>query len=195
VFSIAIAIWMAIQAPAREVEKNLAAINSISAGETSEAELLSRKEFQSLERMCNQENCFYHMGVDNNFLSGLHLAPRILMWTIVQVRDGLVTSVSVTVAKAGLGGITVTQVHTLPKECASVPCLKQLVLPNKTMMSYSIYFDSQSDLRNHMPQAINAQCWSRLHGCSTYAELVPLSQGLNLEKISGAVAPQRKNQP
>jgi len=201
VFVVVVALWMAIQAPARAVEKNLAAINSISAGETTEAELLLRKEFQTIDRMCNQETCYYHMRTDNHLLARLHLAPHTLMWAVVQVRDGLVTSVSVTLAKAGLPGVTVIQVPVLPKECAATPCLKQWVLPNKTMMSFSIYFDRQSDLRNHMPQAINAQCWSRLHGCSTYAELVPLSQKVNLshrldqEEISGTVKPEQTNRP
>ncbi len=195
VFSIAVALWMAIQAPARAVERELAAINSISAGETTEAELLSRKEFQNLERMCSQENCIYHLAANNSFLAGLKLAPHTLMWAIVQVRDGLVTSVSVSTVKAGLRSVTIVQLPALPKECASTPCLKQWVLPNKTMTSYTIYFDRQSDLRNHIPQAINAQCWSRLHGCSTYAELVPLSQRVNLEEISSTVKPEQKGQP
>jgi hypothetical protein len=195
IFSIVVALWMAIQAPARAVEQNLAAVNSISVGETTESELLSRKEFQALERMCNQDTCLYHMAEDNSLLRRLHLAPPIYMWAVVQVREGLVSSVSVNVTKSGLRGITMVQVPALPKECASTPCLKQWALPNKTMTGYTVYFDRQSDLRNHMPQAINAQCWSRLRGCSTYAELVPLSQGLNLGEISGTASPAQKSQP
>lgn len=195
VFSGAVALWMATQAPAHTVKRNLVAINSLTAGETTEAELLSRKEFQGLERMCSQEICVYHMAADNSLLTGLRLAPHTLMWAIVQVRDGLVTSVSVTAAKTGLRSVTVVQVPTLPKECSSSPCLKEWVLPNKSMTSYSIYFDHQSDLRNHMPELVNAQCWSRLHGCSTYAELIPLSQSVNLQKISGTVKPIQTSRP
>jgi len=180
----AVALWLAIEAPARAVERDLAAVNSLSAGETTEAELLSRKEFQTVDRMCNGATCFYHVGVQNTLLSKLHLAPRTYLWAWVQVSDGLVTSVSVNAGRIGLDGVTVTQVKTLPKDCSSTPCLKRWVLPNKSVTSYSILFDHQSDLRNHMPQAVNARCWARLHGCSTYAELVPVTQGMNLEEAA-----------
>lgn len=176
----AAAFWMAIQAPARAVERDLAAINSLTAGETSEAELLSRKEFRNIDRMCIQETCFYHIEVENNLLSRLHLAPHIFMGAMVDVRDGLVTGVSVITSKAGLPGITVKQVQTLPKECSATPCVKPWILPNKTLMSVSIMFDHQSDLRNQLPKLINAQCWARLHGCATFAEVIPLLQKLNL---------------
>lgn len=82
VFSGAAVLWMAIQAPARAVERDLAAINSLTAGETSEAELLSRKEFQNIDRRCIQEICFYYMEADNKFLSRLHLAPYMSMWAM-----------------------------------------------------------------------------------------------------------------
>ena len=182
----AVTLWMAIQAPARAVERDLAAINSLTAGETSEAELLSRKEFQNIDRRCIQEICFYHMEMDNKLLSRLHLAPYLSMWAIVDVQNGMVTGVSVVTTRAGLPNITVKQVQVLPKECSSMPCVKPWVLPNKTLMSVSIMFDHQSDLRNHIPQVINAQCWARLHGCATYAEVIPLLQklslGLNVDK-------------
>ncbi|HKD79122.1 MAG TPA: hypothetical protein VKH81_05475 [Candidatus Angelobacter sp.] len=189
VFSGAAALWMAIQAPARAVERILATVNSISVGETTEAELLSRKEFQTLDRRCSRETCVYHMAANNALLSQLHLAPYTLMWALVQVRDGMVIGVSVTVSKEGLKNVTMSQVRTLPEECSSIPCVEPLVLPNKFLMSYRLLFDHQSDLRNRIPEAINAQCWSHLHGCSTYAELIPLSRGLNLEQISGAAQP------
>jgi hypothetical protein len=175
-----VALWAAIMAPARAVERNLAAVNSLSVGQTTEAELLTRKEFQSLDRICMQETCLYHMGVENTLLSKLHLAPSMYMGTMVRVRDGLVTSVSVFVARVGLPAISVAQVQALPKECSATPCVQPLVLPNKTLGSINILFDNQSDIRNRMPQAINAQCWSRLHGCATYAEFVPLTQGMHL---------------
>lgn len=180
VFSGAAVLWMAIQAPARAVERDLAAINSLTAGETPEAELLSRKEFQNIDRMCIQETCFYHIEVENRLLSRLHLAPHMFMGAMVDVQDGMVTGVSVITTKIGLPTITVKQVQTLPKECSATPCVKPWILPNKTLMSVSIMFDHQSDLRNHIPQVINAQCWARLHGCATYAEIIPLLQRLNL---------------
>jgi len=176
----AMALWMAIQTPARAVERNLAALNSLTAGETSEAELLSRKEFQNINRMCFQATCLYHLQVENNLLSRLHLAPRIFMWAIVDVRDGVVTGVSVSTTKSGLPSITVTQVQRLPKECSATPCVKPLMLSNKTLMGVSVMFDHHSDLRNQFPKLINAQCWARLHGCATYAEVIPLLQRLNL---------------
>ena len=182
VVSGAVILWAAITAPARAVERDLAAVNTLSAGQTTEAELLTRKEFQTLDRICTQETCLYHMGVENTLLSKLHLAPAMDMGTIVRVRDGLVTNVSVFVVREGLPAISVAQVQALPKECSAIPCVRPLVLPNKTLLSISILFNNQSDIRNRMPQVINARCWSRLHGCATYAEFVPLTQGMNLEQ-------------
>lgn len=176
----AVVLWLAIEAPARAVQRTLAAINSLSVGETTEAELLTRKEFQTIDRMCHGATCFYHVAIENTLLSNLRLAPRTTLWTWVQVRDGLVTGVSVIVTRAGIQAISVNQQKVLPKECSAVPCVKHFVLPNKAMSSVDILFDNQSDLRNHIPQAVDARCWSRLHGCSTYAELIPLTQGMNL---------------
>jgi hypothetical protein len=51
-------------------------------------------------------------------------------------------------------------------------------------MSVSILFDRQSDLRNHVPEAVNTHCFVQLHGCTRYAELVPLVKQLNLEETS-----------
>lgn len=176
-----VVLWLAIEAPARAVQRTLAAVNSLSVGETTEAELLTRKEFQTIDRMCHEATCFYHVTIENTLLTKLHLAPRTTLWTWVQVRDGLVTGVSVIVTRAGIQAISVNQQKSLPKECSATPCVKHFVLPNKAMSSVDILFDNQSDLRNHIPQAVDARCWSRLHGCSTYSELIPLTQGMNLE--------------
>jgi hypothetical protein len=175
-----VALRMAIKAPARAMKRALAAMNSLSAGQTTEAELLSRKEFQTMDRMCMVETCMYHIEVQNTLLSKLHLAPPTFMWAMVGVRDGMVTSVTVAATRIGRPAISVTQVRTLPKECSATPCVQPSVLPNKSLMSISILFDSQSDLRNRLPQVVNAQCWSQLRGCATYAELIPLTKGMNL---------------
>jgi hypothetical protein len=35
-----------------------------------------------------------------------------------------------------------------------------------------------------MPEALQTACLSRMHGCSTYNELMPLARGLNLDALA-----------
>jgi hypothetical protein len=44
-----------------------------------------------------------------------------------------------------------------------------------------VLFNNESELRNRMPEAGQTACLSRLHGCTTYEELMPLAKGLNLQ--------------
>jgi hypothetical protein len=115
----------------------------------------------------------------NSFLSRLHLAPYTFFGTTVWVRDGMVRNVSVFVGQHGLKPLLIAQTMKLPAECASNPCVKQSTLPK--LAGTSILFNNESELRNRMPEAAQNACLSRLHGCTTYDELMPLSRGLNLE--------------
>jgi len=173
-----------IAAPARATERNLAAINRLTVGNTTEPELLARKEFQTVERKCFQSDCQYLLETENTFLNGLRLAPKTVISIVVRVREGLVTGVLVFTRKAGLPAITVSQVMELPPGCGASPCVKRRMLPNKTLVGISIVFSSESDIRNHVPDAVNSACLSRLHGCNTYAELMPITKNLNLEADS-----------
>src|ERR1041385_4264666 len=112
-------LWYGITVPANTAARNLAAINSLTAGETTEVELLSRPEFQRIPRSCIQESCFYHMETENTLLSKLHLAPRTLMGTNVTVRDGLVVAVSVFLFRADRPAIVLSQVQRMPPDCRS----------------------------------------------------------------------------
>src|SRR6478736_1668301 len=87
-------VWYQIVAPARAAARDLEAINGITVGKTTEAELLGRAPFQKLDRRCFQAECGYHTERMNTFLSSLGLAPRAFFGTAVMVRDGLVTEVS-----------------------------------------------------------------------------------------------------
>jgi hypothetical protein len=60
------------------------------------------------------------------------------------------------------------------KDCDHSPCIKDLITPNRVFQSTRITFDSRSEIRNHMPEAVNSACLSRLHGCSTNHELMPI---------------------
>ena len=185
-------LWYGITAPAKAAARNLAAINSLAVGETTEVELLSRPEFQKIERTCIQERCFYRMVAENTLLSRLHLAPRTFMGTTVMVRDGLVAEVSVVVVRAGRPAISLHQVEILPGNCRSVPCVRMLVPPSKILLGIRILFDRQSELRNHMPEAVNTGCLSRLRGCASYAELMPRMKDLNLEETSAGEVKARE---
>lgn len=172
---IGVACWVAylVAAPAKAAAANLAAINGITVGQTTEADLLRRPQFQKLERTCFGAECMYGMMAENKFLNQLHLAPRTSLWTMVHVRDGVVTRVSVMGWRPGVPGLTLSQVSEV-KDCNHSPCIKDLITPNRVLQSTRITFDSRSDIRNHMPDAVNSACLSRLHGCSANQELMPI---------------------
>jgi hypothetical protein len=170
-----------ILAPARAAAFNLESINGITVGQTSEAELLGRSAFQTADRECFHADCFYHMETENKLLSRLHLAPATHMSTSVWVRDGMVTSVLVSTKKKGQTAVSFRQVEKMPSDCNSNPCVKRLIPPNKTLMGIAILFNSDSAIRNHMPEVVNSECFSRLHGCKSSQELLPFTKDLNLE--------------
>lgn len=162
-----------IHAPARAAAQNLAAINGITLGQTTEADLLRRPQFQTVDRKCFGEACDYRMGVDNSFLSRLHLARPMTLWTIVEVSNGMVTRVSVLGWVRGAPGVSLSQVNQVT-DCDRSPCVKALITPNHVMQSTRITFSSQSEIRNHIPEAVDVGCFSRIHGCDTVEEMMPL---------------------
>ena len=162
-----------INAPARAAAQNLAAINGITVGQTTEADLLRRPQFQTVDRNCFGRACAYGMRVDNSFLAHLHLARHMTLLTIVEVSDGVVTGVSVLAWIRGRPGASLRQVTEL-KDCPASPCMKQLIPPNHVLAGTRITFDSQSDIRNHIPEAVDVGCFSRIHGCDRLEEMMPL---------------------
>jgi len=185
VVAVLIFIQYAILAPAYAAARDLEAINGITVGKMTEAELLGRSAFQTVDRHCAEADCIYHTERMNNFLQGLHLAPSTFFGTAVWVRNGMVVQVDVFVNQEGLTPIRLSQKSALPAECASNPCVKPFVLPNKKLAKIEIMFNSESELRNRMPDALQTACLSRMHGCSTYKELMPLARGLNLGAQAG----------
>jgi hypothetical protein len=172
-----------IAAPARDAGANLAAINGITVGQTTEADLLRRPQFQKLDRTCFGAECMYGMMVENRFLSRLHLAPRTSLWTMVMVRDGIVIKVSVIGWRFGSPGLSLSQVMDV-KDCDHSPCIKDLITPNRALQSTRITFNSRSEIRNHMPEAVNTTCLSRLHGCQMNAELMPLLRDIKVAAVT-----------
>jgi len=172
-----------ITTPAKAAAANLAAINGITVGQTTEADLLRRPQFQKLERTCFGAECLYRMMAENTFLNRLHLAPRTSLWTMVTVRDGVVIKVSVIGWKVGSPGLSLSQVMDV-KDCDHSPCIKDLITPNRVFQSTRITFDSRSEIRNHMPEAVNSACLSRLHGCQANAELMPIMREIKLAAAS-----------
>lgn len=162
-----------IHAPARVAAQNLAAINGITVGQTTEADLLRRPQFQTLARKCFGAACDYAMGVSNSLLSRFHLARLTSLWTVVEVTNGTVTGVSVLAWIRGRPGASLRQVTEL-KDCPASPCIRQLIPPNHVLAGTRISFDGQSELRNHIPEAVDVGCFSRIHGCETVEELMPL---------------------
>jgi hypothetical protein len=61
-----------------------------------------------------------------------------------------------------------------------------MVPPNKVLASIRVLFNSDSELRNQMPESVNPECFSRVHGCNTYAELLPGTKSLNLDTLAAA---------
>jgi len=174
----------AIVAPARAAARDLEAINGITVGKTTEAELLGRAPFQKMDRQCFLAECGYHTERMNTFLSQLGLAPRTFFGTAVMVRDGLVVQVSVYISNGARPPLSLSQKMPLPEGCSSNPCVKPAILPTKALVSIMILFNNESEFRNRMPEAIQTACLSRMHGCSSYDELMPLARGLNLDAIA-----------
>jgi hypothetical protein len=65
----------------------------------------------------------------------------------------------------------------MPSDCDASPCVKRWRSP---ALGIGIMFSGEAEIRNHMPEAVNSTCLSRLHGCNTYAELMPITKDLDL---------------
>ena len=174
----------AIISPARAAARDLEAINGITVGKTTEAELLGRPAFQKMDVQCSLGFCFYYTLRANHFLRKLGLAPRAFFGTRIVVHDGLVTEVSVYISNGTRVPLSLSQKMPLPEGCSSNPCVKPAILPTKAFVSIMVGFNNESDFRNRMPEAIQTACLSRMHGCSTYEELTPLARELNLDAIA-----------
>jgi hypothetical protein len=183
VVAVLVFIQYAILAPAYAAARDLQAINGITVGKMTEAELLGRSAFQTVDRHCAEADCIYHTERMNSFLRGLHLAPSTFFGTAVWVRNGMVVQVDVFVNREGLTPIFLRQTRALPAGCVSNPCVKPFVLPNKKLAKIQIMFTDESEFRNRMPEALQTACLSRMHGCSTNDELMPLARGLNLDAL------------
>jgi hypothetical protein len=170
-----------IVVPARAAALDLEAINGLTVGKTTEAELLGRRAFQKIDRQCFQADCMYSTQRTNRLLSTLHLAPFTVFGTRVMVRNGMVVHVSVFMGNGRLPALSMTQKMELPAECASSPCVRRAILPTKAVVGVMVLFNNESELRNRMPEAAQTACLSRLHGCISYEELMPLAKGLNLQ--------------
>jgi hypothetical protein len=177
-----VALFYFISAPAQSAAENLAAINFITVGQTTETDLWMRPEFKNQQPQCYGAECLYHLRVENQFLSRVHLARRTSLVTMVKVREGLVTEVSVIEWRQGRPQLWLHQVAEKP-ECSSSPCVEKLVLPTKALVGIRITFDSHSDLRNRIPQSVNSECFSRIGGCKSDTEFMPV-----LKEVAGSTA-------
>jgi hypothetical protein len=173
-----------IVAPAHGATRDLEAINGITVGKTTEAELLGRPAFQKMDLQCFSGDCIYHTERANYFLEKLGLSPRIFFGTMVRVRDGMVTQVTVYTSNGARPALSFSQKKPLPEGCASSPCVKPAILPTKVLVSIMVLFSNESEFRDRMPEAFQTDCLSRLHGCRTYEELAPLARGLNLDALT-----------
>jgi hypothetical protein len=173
-----------IIAPARAAADDLEAINKITVGKTTEAELLGRSAFQKMGLQCSMGFCFYYTARANHFLRKLGLAPPTFFGTRVAVYDGLVTQVSFYISNGTRPALSFSQKMPLPEGCSSKLCVKPAILPTKTLASIMVLFNNESEFRNRMPETIQTACLSRLHGCPTYDELTPFARELNLNAIA-----------
>lgn len=137
-----------------------------------------------MDRRCFEADCSYHTERMNGFLQRLHLAPITFFGIAVSVRNGMVMQVAVFIVRQGLTPISLTQTTALPTECTANPCVKQLVRPNKKPLNIKVMFNNESEFRDRMPEAFQTACLSRLHGCRTYEELLPLARELNIAAVA-----------
>jgi hypothetical protein len=174
-----------ILAPARATARDLEALNGLTVGKTTEAELLSRAAFQTAELNCFGEVCMYRTQRENKLLGVLHLAAPTSLSTTVAVRKGLVTQVDVFEARKGLMPLAISQTMAIPAGCAS-PCVNKR-FPATKFWGVSLMVSPESEFRNRWPQMFDAQCLSRFRGCNSYSELMPLAKELNLEAATKAI--------
>lgn len=174
-----------IISPGREAASYLVAVNDLTVGKTTEAELLKRDAFQKAEEHCTQGECVYYMVAENKFLSQFHLAPRMYMSTAVFVHEGLVSGVVVYTRLKGQPGISLRQRSQLSAACSTDPCVGRMMRVNKAS-GITVDFSSNSALRNQMQAAVNTSCFSQLHGCQSLSELIPIAKTMNLEPAISA---------
>jgi hypothetical protein len=74
--------------------------------------------------------------------------------------------------------VIIKQQQLLPDDCSADPCVR-LPRPN-SLGGIIVLFDNKSDLRNHLPEAVNVDCLSQWHGCKDYADFVPLLRKLEI---------------
>lgn len=175
-----IAIGYAVVAPSRAAARDLAAINGLLVGQTTEAELLGRAAFQKVEYHCFDEVCMYSSVRTNTLLSTFHLAPRMVMSSAVLVRDGGVVQVWFYIMQQGLDPISVTQSATMPAGCSGSLCVVPPPRFIKTIRGVRIALTNESDYHNRFPEMVDTACLSRIRGCRSYTELLPFTKSLDL---------------
>jgi hypothetical protein len=173
-----IGVRYAIVEPARAAARALESINGLSIGQ-SEGDLLRRSAFQKMPSRCFQEVCMYSSVQTNTLLSFLHLAPRTILSTAVIVRDGTVVQVYFFLFRNGLDPISVAQTSKMPHGCCVNPCLVPRPKFIKVLNGVSIVFTNDSEYRNRFPEMVDTKCLSRIGGCRSNAEFVPLIQAID----------------
>jgi hypothetical protein len=170
-----------VAAPSKEASSFLSQLDGVTAGKTTEAELLAKPAFQNLPRRCNNSECSYDFHAENLWLSRLHLAASAEIVIQVTVQDGLVVHVrsyGAIVDKKSMSLVAVIQ-DPSRKGCGANPCIRRASKPPQrynrfSFSSVTIEFNGDSNLRNQVSQAFNPSCLSRWLGCRNVDELIPL---------------------
>jgi hypothetical protein len=188
----------AVAAPRRQALDCLTQLKGVRVSRTTEADLLSRPFFQKSARLCTNNVCSYSLFATNTWLSLVHLAPATEIGVIVQVKDGLVFHVWVfgnIFFKDSISSVTLDQVPA-GSSCGPRPCVTRDYRTKDRYSSHSISavkvtFDENSDVSDQLSTGVNVSCLSRLRGCSSADELLPLAGRLG----GSAAQPQPKANP
>ena len=179
VVGLGILLRYAIVAPARAAARDLESINGLKIGQ-SEGELLSRSAFQKAAYQCFEATCMYSSKQTNKLLSAFHLAPYMVVSTAVLVQDGTVIQVYFFIGRQGLEPVSVVQAAKMPIGCTGSLCIVPPPKFIKSARGVKVVLTNESEYRNRFPEMVDTTCLSRIGGCKSYAELIPLIETLNL---------------
>jgi hypothetical protein len=170
------ALLIVVSTPSIRGHRFMNELGQVMVGQTTDSDLLNRPYFRDAVKKCVDNKCSYAVWIDNHSLATLHLAPLSQIIASVNLENGVVAEVLIygIVVRHNNAEIWITwqqMVHA--PGCEQSPCAR-----------FRRRNDSGSDLwaatliyggpGNHLGNAINVNCLSRIGGCKDAAEFMPL---------------------
>lgn len=162
--------------PSMRGRKCLNELTHVMVGQTTDSDLLKNPYFRNAVRECVDNKCSYAVRIDNHILVKLHLAPLSQLIASVNLENGIVSEVLIygTVIRHNNAETWITwqQIAHAP-DCEQAPCVKFRRRNEKgpALWAATLIYGGPG---NHLGNAINVNCLSRIGGCKDAAEFMPL---------------------